>query len=57
MKKDLVDILCCPTCKGDLILKIDKEEKGDILTGTFTCKTCNVTYDIKDGIPNLLPKK
>ena len=31
MKKDLLDILCCPTCKGDLKLDIKKEEKGEIL--------------------------
>jgi len=56
MKKDLVKILCCPTCKGDLSLKITKEEKGDILTGSFTCKKCQVTYPIEDGIPDLLPR-
>ena len=56
MKKDLVDILCCPTCKEDLELMIDKEEKGEIITGTFTCKKCKCTYPIEDGIPNLLPK-
>jgi len=56
MKKDIVKILCCPTCKGDLSLKIVKEEKGDILTGSFTCKTCKVTYPIEDGIPDLLPR-
>lgn len=57
MKKELLNILCCPTCKGDLSLKIKKEEKGEIITGTFTCKTCDVTYPIEDGIPDLLPRK
>jgi len=56
MKKDLLDILCCPTCKEDLILKIDEEEKGEIIKGTFTCKKCKCVYTIEDGIPNLLPK-
>jgi len=56
MKKDLLDILCCPTCKGDLDLEIKKEEKDEIIEGTFTCKKCNCTYLIEDGIPNLLPK-
>jgi uncharacterized protein YbaR (Trm112 family) len=56
MKKDLVNILCCPTCKGDLNLKIEKEEKGEIITGNFTCEKCKFTYSIKDGIPDLLPK-
>jgi uncharacterized protein YbaR (Trm112 family) len=56
MKKDMLDILCCPTCKSDLELKIGMEEKGEIISGTFTCKKCNCNYVIEDGIPNLLPK-
>ena len=56
MKKDIIDILCCPTCKGSLELSIEKEEKGDIIKGFFRCKKCKVDYTIDDGIPNLLPK-
>lgn len=56
MKKDLIDILCCPTCKGDLELTIEKEENGEVTEGKFYCKKCKVTYTIDDGIPNLLPK-
>jgi len=56
MNKELLDIICCPSCKGNLILQIEKEENGEILTGSFTCKKCKCTYPIKDGIPNLLPK-
>ena len=56
MKKDMIDILCCPTCKGDLGLKVEKEEKGEITTGSFTCKKCKCTYPIEDGIPDLLPR-
>jgi len=57
MKKEIVKILCCPTCKGDLSLEIKKEENGDIVTGTFTCLHCKTIYPIKDGIPDLLPKE
>jgi len=56
MKKDMLDILCCPTCKSDLKLDVKKEEKGEIITGTFSCKKCKCTYSIEDGIPDLLPK-
>ena len=38
MKKDLIDILCCPTCKGDLKLIVEKEEKGEIIEGRFNCR-------------------
>ena len=57
MKKDIMDIICCPTCKGDLILLIKKEEKEEIISGSLTCKKCNYVYTIEDGIPNLLPKE
>jgi uncharacterized protein YbaR (Trm112 family) len=56
MKKDIIDILCCPTCKGKLELSVNKEVKGEIIKGNFNCKKCNATYVIEDGIPNLLPK-
>ena len=56
MKKDLIDILCCPICKGDLELIIEREENGEIIKGKFNCKKCKTTYTIDDGIPNLLPE-
>jgi uncharacterized protein YbaR (Trm112 family) len=56
MKKDMIEILCCPTCKGDLKLEIKKEDNQEIIEGSFTCKKCNCKYTIEDGIPNLLPK-
>jgi len=56
MKKDIVDILCCPTCKGDLQLTIKKQQNNEIIAGSFFCKKCNITYPIKDGIPDLLPR-
>lgn len=52
----MIDILCCPVCKGDLRLTITKEEDEEIITGSFTCSSCNVTYPIEEGIPNLLPQ-
>jgi uncharacterized protein YbaR (Trm112 family) len=49
-----MEILCCPVCKGDLTLAVKKEE-GEILEGTLHCAHCKHTYEIRDGIPNLLP--
>src|SRR5436309_12455179 len=54
MKRDLMEILCCPICKGDLELRVDVE-KDEILEGSLFCKHCNHRYEIKDGIPDLLP--
>jgi len=56
MKKELMDIICCPTCKADLTLSIENEQADEIITGTLTCTKCKETYSITEGIPNLLPK-
>jgi uncharacterized protein YbaR (Trm112 family) len=55
MKKDLMGILCCPVCKGDLELKVEKEEGDEVIEGSLRCKECEFDYPITDSIPNLLP--
>lgn len=55
MRPDLMDILVCPLCKGDLVLTTTREEEGEILEGSLFCAACNETYPIEDGIPNMLP--
>jgi len=56
MKKDLVDILACPVCKGELELNVEEEKKEqEIVTGSLYCLRCDVRYPIVDTIPNLLP--
>jgi len=55
MKRELVDILACPVCKGTLELNVEQEEAGEIIRGFLYCSTCCVRYLIVDGIPELLP--
>jgi uncharacterized protein len=55
MKADLMEILCCPVCKGDLKLETKKVEGDEILEGKLTCQSCQTIYPIQDGIPDLLP--
>lgn len=58
MKRDLLDILACPTCKAfPLGLKTEQEEGGEIVKGTLTCPKCKATYPIDGSIPNMIPKK
>jgi uncharacterized protein YbaR (Trm112 family) len=54
MKRELMDILVCPVCKGELKLTVT-EERGEIITGSLHCPKCRVDYPITEGIPNLLP--
>ncbi|HOV90178.1 MAG TPA: Trm112 family protein [Syntrophorhabdaceae bacterium] len=46
IKKELLDILCCPKCKGDIYLN----EKEDGLI----CDKCSLMYPIRDDIPIML---
>jgi len=46
ISKELLEILACPKCKGDIYLN----EAGDGLI----CDQCRLFYEIKDGIPIML---
>jgi len=46
IKKELLDILCCPKCKGDIRLS----SAGDGLI----CDACKLLYPIRDDIPVML---
>jgi len=55
MKKELMDILACPVCKGELKLSVEEEKGQEVITGSLYCSRCDVRYPIVDTIPNLLP--
>lgn len=43
---ELLEILACPKCKGDL--ELDEKNEGLI------CYACKLFYPIRDGIPIML---
>ncbi len=55
MKRELMAILACPMCKGDLKLGVTDENETEIVSGSLYCPRCDVYYPIVDTIPNLLP--
>ena len=55
MRKDMMEILACPVCKGALTLTVAKEDGDEVVEGSLQCARCNETYPIQDSIPNLLP--
>ena len=55
MKKDLMNILACPVCKGALELRVDEEDEEEVIKGALLCGKCDESYPIEDSIPNLLP--
>lgn len=56
MKKSAIKLLCCPACRGDLLIKgITKTtSEGDIVEGVLKCKACGNAYPVLDKIPRLL---
>jgi len=46
ISRELLDILACPQCKGEVTLT----EAGDGLV----CRPCKLLYPIKDDIPIML---
>lgn len=43
---ELLEILVCPKCKGDLEYRSDPEE--------LVCHVCRLIYTVDDGIPIML---
>jgi len=46
MDRELLDILACPKCKGELKLTVDES--------ALLCESCRLSYRVDDGIPILL---
>jgi uncharacterized protein YbaR (Trm112 family) len=46
IRKDLLDILACPKCKGELLLR--EQEDG------LVCRACSLRYPIRNDIPIML---
>ena len=46
ISQELLDILACPKCKGDIYLADQKDG--------LICDRCKLLYEIKDDIPIML---
>ena len=46
ISKELLEILVCPKCRGEI--ELTPEGNG------LTCSACRLLYEIKDGIPVML---
>jgi len=43
LRKELLDILCCPRCKGGLAYRPEED--------TLTCRKCGIVYKVRNDIP------
>ncbi|MDY0375681.1 MAG: Trm112 family protein [Desulfobacterium sp.] len=46
VSKELLEILACPKCKGEVTLTPDKDG--------LVCEPCGLVYEIRDDIPIML---
>ena len=46
ISKELLDILACPKCKGEI--RLNEQQDG------LVCTACKLIYPIKDDIPVML---
>ncbi len=45
---ELLDILVCPKCKGDLEYRSEEDEEA------LLCHECRLRYEVNEGIPIML---
>ena len=55
MRMELMEILVCPMCRGDLELTVTEQDGEEIVSGSLRCTDCQEEYPIEDTIPNMLP--
>lgn len=48
--KELLEILACPKCKGELEYRPSDDGKN----GSLVCQSCQLDFKIVDDIPNLI---
>jgi len=54
MKRRLLAILACSSCKSDLVLSAGSTADDEILVGTLRCAGCGTEYPIVRGIPRFV---
>ena len=52
---ELMEILVCAECRGDMDLSVTEREGDEIVSGSLRCAECGEVYPIEDTIPNMLP--
>ncbi|HJJ88847.1 MAG TPA: methytransferase partner Trm112 [Methanocorpusculum sp.] len=57
MKRWILDIICCPICKGNFMLTEKEGNETEIIEGVLICTSCKQVYPITSGVANLLPEQ
>jgi SAM-dependent methyltransferase len=57
MKRRLLDYLACRTCGSRFELRVEREEKSEIVEGSLGCSGCGANFPIVHGIPRFVPQE
>jgi ubiquinone/menaquinone biosynthesis C-methylase UbiE/uncharacterized protein YbaR (Trm112 family) len=55
MKRSVLPWLCCPKCRGDLVLDQVTKEDTEIREGRLACGGCTATFPILRSVPRFVP--
>ena len=55
MKTSLLPHLACPECRGPLTVRTGDTVAGEIESGEIGCTKCGRAFEIRSGVPDLLP--
>ncbi len=56
MKKEIVNLLVCPTCDSNIAIKsVVEESNGEIREGTLYCTVCKSEFSVRNSIPRFVP--
>jgi uncharacterized protein YbaR (Trm112 family) len=57
VKPNLLPLMCCPQCRGDLQLTGINGSNEPLLNGRLACQRCHATFSIESGLPVMLTKE
>ena len=55
MNPNLIHLLACPYCQGELDLHVQEGSPESVVLGSFQCRDCAKVYEIKEDIPFFSP--
>lgn len=53
MKRELLELICCPACEEALAIVEAELHDGEIWEGSLRCTGCDNSYDVHKGMPYL----
>src|SRR5262245_54133923 len=54
MTPELLQWICCPSCKGELGLAVTSMSANSVEEGALACRGCGATYPITRGVPRFV---